>query len=67
VAPLKVILINHGPSVFDVKVGDRIGQLVISAVPLFPAVEVKELSDSSYPGRPASDRQAAESCRADSL
>lgn len=48
--PLKVILINHGPSVFDVKVGDRIGQLVINQVPLFPALEVEKLSNSATRG-----------------
>lgn len=48
---LKVILINHGPSVFDVKVGDRIGQLVISAANLHPAVEVDSLSEAPTRGQ----------------
>lgn len=48
--PLKVILINHGPTVFDVKVGDRIGQLVLAQVPLLPALEVEKLSDSATRG-----------------
>lgn len=47
---LKVILINHGPSVFDVKPGDRIGQLVISKVELFPAEEVADLSPAPTRG-----------------
>lgn len=48
--PLKVILINHGPSVFDVKFGDRIAQLVVAKCELLPAIEVTELSDSKTRG-----------------
>lgn len=47
---VKVILINHGPSVFDVKVGDRIGQLVIVKSNIFPAIEVEELSPAPTRG-----------------
>lgn len=39
-----VILINHGPDVFDVHHGDRIAQLVVADVYLPRPVEVSELS-----------------------
>jgi dUTP pyrophosphatase len=43
---VKVVLINHGPGIFDIKPGDRIGQLVINKVEFPPVEEVQELSDS---------------------
>lgn len=45
---VKVVLVNHGPSIFDIKPGDRIGQLVIQYVPIDiqDVEEVLELSQS---------------------
>lgn len=43
---LKVILINHGTEVFDVRRGDRIAQLVITPVALPELVEVDSLDDT---------------------
>jgi dUTP pyrophosphatase len=43
---VKVILINHGPSVFDIKVGDRVGQLVTAKVDRIRVEEVAVLSES---------------------
>lgn len=44
---VKVILINHGPSFFDIKAGERVGQLVVAQTSLWiQAEEVEQLSDS---------------------
>jgi dUTP pyrophosphatase len=43
---LKVILINHGPSSFAIKPGDRIAQLVLAQVPQASIEEVYELSST---------------------
>ena len=43
---LKVLLINHGPSDFEVKRGERIAQLVPAAVTLASFAEVEELDDT---------------------
>ena len=43
---LKVLLINHGPSDFEVKRGERIAQLVPAAVTLARFAEVEELDDT---------------------
>lgn len=44
---IKVLLYNHGPSVYFVKQGDRIAQGVISAVPKVAIVEVDSLTETS--------------------
>ncbi len=44
---VKVILINHGPGVFDIKPGDRVGQLVTAQVALLRVEEVAHLSDTA--------------------
>lgn len=41
---LKALLINHGPGTVDIGVGDRIAQLVVAPVSMFPAEEVEALS-----------------------
>lgn len=43
---IKVILINHGPEPFEVKVGDKIAQLVVASVVTGLFEEVQELGDS---------------------
>lgn len=43
---IKVILINHGDSYFDVKVGDRIAQMELRKVERFEFVRVEELPES---------------------
>lgn len=43
---LKVLLINHGPTDFEVKRGERIAQLVPAAVTLASFAEVEELDDT---------------------
>lgn len=43
---LKVLLINHGPTDFEVKRGERIAQLVPAAVTLAEFAEVDELDDT---------------------
>jgi dUTP pyrophosphatase len=50
---VKVILVNHGSDPFVIKTGDRIAQLVISAV---PPVDMQLVSDEAYLGQ--SDRGA---------
>ncbi len=42
----KVVLINHGPGIFDIKPGDRIGQLVVAPTTLVGVEEVVELSST---------------------
>ena len=44
---LKVILINHGPDIFDIRRGDRVAQLVVSPVIQGSWHEVEELDDTA--------------------
>jgi dUTP pyrophosphatase len=44
---VKVILFNASPKTFEVKVGDRIAQAVVMALPTVEIVETDELSDTS--------------------
>jgi dUTP pyrophosphatase len=44
---IKVILINHGPESFEIKVGDKIAQLVVASVISGLFEEVLELGDSA--------------------
>jgi dUTP pyrophosphatase len=43
---IKVILINHGDSVFSIKVGDKIAQMVVAAVSIGNFSVANELNDS---------------------
>ena len=43
---IKVILINHGTDMFNIKRGDRIAQLVIATIPRTKLCEVSTLSDT---------------------
>jgi dUTP pyrophosphatase len=45
--PMGVCLINHGDTVFKIKHGDRIAQMVIAKVEYLPTVEVKTLNNSN--------------------
>jgi dUTP pyrophosphatase len=44
---VKVILINHGPSEFDIRPGDRVAQLVTAPVVQEPIHEVDDLEDTA--------------------
>lgn len=44
---IKVILINHSDSAFVIKAGDKIAQMVLSAVSIGEFTVVKELTDSA--------------------
>src|SRR5690554_5594769 len=43
---IQVILINHGPTPFEIRRGDRIAQMVFAAVPDLALVEVDELEET---------------------
>jgi len=43
---ISIILINLGPRNFEIKAGDRIGQIILSQLVRTDSIEVEELSDS---------------------
>lgn len=44
---VKVILINHGGRPFEIKAGDRIGQLVVAPVAILKVEETQDLTSTS--------------------
>ncbi len=44
---IKVILINHGDSIFAIKTGDKIAQMVLATVSVGEFAVAKELTDSA--------------------
>ena len=44
---LKVILINHGPTAFDIRRGDRVAQLVLAPVVRASWLKVEELDETA--------------------
>lgn len=43
---IKVILINHGPTPFEIQAGDRIAQLVVAKVPAITIEDAESLSET---------------------
>lgn len=43
---IKTILINHGREPFQIRIGDRIAQLIVASAPRIPVIEVQELTPS---------------------
>ena len=44
---VQVLLINHGPDVFEIRRGDRIAQLIVAPVVQTPLTEVGRLNDTA--------------------